>query len=342
MDYHNNTDKLLEEMLGIKESLPQRPERNELIHARAVIKDPRIFEHYKTVEISKIQKLSDLPELTDVLVEMKLKKVSFETNRNLRNANDVLDIEMMHAEFEELMEKAIETIPSSSSQKMNSLILYKSIRGWNTTGITELNLHNSLSEAITKLPMAIGTLHLLKTLNLSNNGLKEFPASVRLLVNLEILNLEHNLFELIDFRHLQSSQLRELYAGHNSLKSISDDVVLLVDLELISIKNNQIRNLPNSIGNLTKLRELDMSNTQIQTLPQSFRLLKKLSVLRADICPLEDPIRLMLEKDAQAQDIVMYVQYQVSKANTELAKTWELLNANTRSHETIFGNSYIA
>ena len=65
----------------------------------------------------------------------------------------------------------------------------------------------------------------------------------------------------------------------NELRFLPETIGDLVDLEALYLEGNHLSGLPESIGRLTKLNHLNLRNNQLTQLPQSLRLLPKLWAL---------------------------------------------------------------
>jgi len=85
--------------------------------------------------------------------------------------------------------------------------------------------------------------------------------------------------------------LRYLDVHFNELRSLPDALGELKNLEVLNASSNfsDLVSLPESIGELTKLVELDVSNNQIKELPYSFGSLQNLKKLNLDQNPLMTP-----------------------------------------------------
>lgn len=87
----------------------------------------------------------------------------------------------------------------------------------NLTNLENLDLHNNRIETISNLMFL--SLHALRSLNLSNNCLKEFPSRIFHLKNLQKLNLSSNKileFPPADF-DAKESQVEELNISGNDI-----------------------------------------------------------------------------------------------------------------------------
>ncbi|XP_048318840.1 plant intracellular Ras-group-related LRR protein 3-like isoform X2 [Ziziphus jujuba] len=173
-------------------------------------------------------------------------------------------------------------------------------------GLVSLNLsHNQLEN----IPDSISRLKKLEELDVSSNLLVSLPDSIGLLLNLRVINVSGNKLRSLPECISLCSSLVEIDASFNNLMSLPVNIGyglpnlerLLVHLnkihflptsicELKSLSNfGDLRELPESIADLTNLRELDLSNNQIRALPNAFGQLQNLKKLNLDQNPLVIP-----------------------------------------------------
>ena len=63
--------------------------------------------------------------------------------------------------------------------------------------------------------------------------------------------------------------LKELFLhNNNQIKDIPKEIGNLTNLQLLNLSNNDIKDIPKEIGNLTDLQELDLSNNKIEEIPK--------------------------------------------------------------------------
>lgn len=108
----------------------------------------------------------------------------------------------------------------------------------------------------TDLDEALKTPKAIKRLNLSKSKLREIPAGVFELVNLE-----------------------ELDISKNQLKSLPPEIKLLRKLKVLNVSKNKLEGLPNEIGELKNLERLDASRNDLFTLPDSLGNCESLEIL---------------------------------------------------------------
>jgi len=93
----------------------------------------------------------------------------------------------------------------------------------------------------------------LKKLVMADNEIKELPASIGRLTQLEHLYLDNNGLSELPSELGGLSGLTNFSADHNQFTAFPDALLQLSELKFISLNHNQITRLPANIGKLTKL-----------------------------------------------------------------------------------------
>lgn len=117
------------------------------------------------------------------------------------------------------------------------------------------------NQGLTEFPKEILKYTLIKKLVLSNNNLKTLPAEIGELVNLEELYLDHNQLDgaiVAEIRKMP--KLRILDASHNNMTGIPAEIGQLRNLEILDYGNNFLDTMPNEIENLRD--NLDVLNLE--------------------------------------------------------------------------------
>ncbi len=118
-----------------------------------------------------------------------------------------------------------------------------------------------------------------------NFSLKELPAEIGSLVNLEVLNLELNELQDLPCTFSSLTNLKELLLGWNKFVTLPPVVGTLVSLQKLtmegngSIQRNQIVEFPESLSNLTNLTFLNLRSNKIQNIPRKIGELTNLRAL---------------------------------------------------------------
>src|SRR5690606_20899385 len=127
--------------------------------------------------------------------------------------------------------------------------------------VTALHLYN---KNLTTLPVEIGGLVRLQSLNAANNSLETLP---------EVIG---NLTELTD-----------LYIPGNQIDEIPSEIGLLTNLQSLTLNNNGLTSLPPEIGELTNLIFLALGTNNLTSLPSEITELINLEGLEVGGNPLE-------------------------------------------------------
>jgi leucine-rich repeat protein SHOC2 len=118
-----------------------------------------------------------------------------------------------------------------------------------------------------------------RILKLTKKRLKQFPAEILQLKNLEKLDLSGNRIKVIPPEIEQLINLKEIDLSKNKIKKLPKEIGNLEKLEKLSINRNPIDSLPDEIGRLKNLHTLDMWSTELAILPESIKKLENLKVV---------------------------------------------------------------
>jgi Leucine-rich repeat (LRR) protein len=156
------------------------------------------------------------------------------------------------------------------------------------------------SQSIEKIPSKIKKLKMLKSLNLSNNNISKITRTVYNSYYLETLDLSHNNISELPIKFSWLKKLKRLDLSYNKIDSIDFlprlDYLIHLDLsnnsfsylptsldfknlQFLYLKNNDLMELPVSIGRLKKLKELSLSGNSLSVLTKRIGYLKKLEIL---------------------------------------------------------------
>ncbi len=100
-------------------------------------------------------------------------------------------------------------------------------------------------------------------LSLIGQGLKEIPAEVFQMTNLQVLNLGENKLSSIsgDISKLKNLQFLSLFS--NKLRYLPNELNSLSNLEVLYVGRNRLVDIPAWVGGLGKLRRLDVAYNRI-------------------------------------------------------------------------------
>ena len=100
-------------------------------------------------------------------------------------------------------------------------------------------------------------------LNLKGQKLKEIPAEISQLKNLQVLNLSENRLKVVgaEIGILKNLQFLSLYG--NSLRTLPNEMRNLSHLETLYLGKNKISTMPVWVGGLGRLKRLDITLNRI-------------------------------------------------------------------------------
>lgn len=172
--------------------------------------------------------------------------------------------------------------------------------------LTALQLLYISNNKLTSLPDSIGNLKELTILSVSENSLKALPASIGGLTSLTSLNVSKNKLTELPPSLGKLAGLVQLIACNNRITTVPEELGALnsvqtvdlafnklqsvpqrlfekwVSVETVRLNNNQLIELPASLGNLANLTSLDVKDNRIKDLPPEIGYLKNLRELMID------------------------------------------------------------
>lgn len=112
----DSTEQVVEEIMRIHRSLPPRPGIDEVEAAKGLIENVEKEDQACFEAIARQRKSSEVPgELFMVLQEMKKGYIQFRSKEQKREAMKLLDLETVHAMFDDFIQRASNCIASPSS-----------------------------------------------------------------------------------------------------------------------------------------------------------------------------------------------------------------------------------
>ncbi len=146
------------------------------------------------------------------------------------------------------------------------------------THLTHLNLKGNLFE---KFPSSLLALEKLVHLNLNFNQLEELPQNWgNLTDHLEELKISHNYIRNISSLG-QLAKLTHLHSNDNRISEFPEDLLNL-SLHTVSLRENQIKSLPEMFGDyslVSTLRHFDCRYNELVEIPNSWGMLSAISEL---------------------------------------------------------------
>lgn len=140
--------------------------------------------------------------------------------------------------------------------------------------------HLQLAENLTDFPEEIFTLaDTLEVLDLSNNQLSDLPANFAKLTKLKRLFLSFNQFQHIPRVLSQCPELIMIAFKGNQITEFSEHS-LPQSTQWLILTDNQLTQLPDSMGELTKLKKLALAGNQLTHLPVTMQNCTALELVR--------------------------------------------------------------
>ncbi|XP_031482113.1 plant intracellular Ras-group-related LRR protein 5-like isoform X2 [Nymphaea colorata] len=167
-------------------------------------------------------------------------------------------------------------------EKLSLINLASLIEASQRSGVTELDLQGKLLDQMEWLPVSLGKLSNLVTLNLAENRIMVLPSTVGELKSLVKLDLHSNQLMNLPDSFGDLSSLVELDLHGNLLKYLPNAFRNLSSLTNLDLSTNQLSTLPETFGNLTRLRRLNIETNEFEELPHWIGLCSSLTELRAD------------------------------------------------------------
>lgn len=248
----------------------------------------------------------DLPTLPDIL---------FDDNPASAEINS---LNLVGLGLERISERVGQTFTSLKALKLDSNKIQRIPD--NICQLPELHDISAVSNQIDKLPFNIGLLANLRNLSLPNNRLQGLPSTMKLLCHLQVLNLEAN--QLTSIPNLGDLPLRRINLNNNKLTSLMNlfqvtnihgefrmkntlhvlscngnklttlpsKIQLAKELKELYVANNQLENLPMTIGSCTQIEKLWLDwNIQLKEIPVTISAWHFLIELKAEGCPISKP-----------------------------------------------------
>lgn len=302
-------DEAVEEIMRIHKSLPERPGLEEIEAAKTLIRNVEKEDQARVESIARQTKSPDVPEeLFMILQEMQKNLVYFQSKEQKREALKLLDLENVHALFDEYIQRASQCLPSSSSSNSNSNSAVKKSKPPPTSTSTS-----------TSTATASATASTYNNIKSSTNLLysEKEPVSVK---TSELFTRDDSYVKkakssfysdgigVVGTAVSSTSQILDSILKSGAASGQDGDKLSLIklaslievsskkgtrDLNLQNKLMDNIEWLPDSIGKLSSLVSLDLSENRIVALPTTiggFSSLKKLDLHANRIIELPDSI----------------------------------------------------
>ncbi|XP_042509459.1 plant intracellular Ras-group-related LRR protein 4-like [Macadamia integrifolia] len=284
------------EIMRVHKSLPRRLGIDEVEAAKDLILNVGKEEQLRVDAISKQRKGPNIPdELFFVMQEIQKKLVYFQCKEQKREAMKLLDLENVHALFDELIQRASKCIPSASNSiqvdysngsiSTISSSFSKSSASGSVSGIeSSVTSHGFYAEKETLKSSELCTRDdsYLKTAkasfymggigtapsrpHVSDSSLKPASTSGQDVEKLSLIKLA-SLIEVSSKKGSRDLNLQNKLM--DQIEWLPDSIGKLSGLVTLDLSENRIVALPTTIGRLSSLAKLDLHSNKIARLPES-------------------------------------------------------------------------
>ncbi|KAK1294000.1 hypothetical protein QJS10_CPA16g00433 [Acorus calamus] len=200
------------------------------------------------------------------------REVREEAEREMGMYRAVVQLEGMHAEYEELLRQAEERLVK----------IYRSVEGAGAGAGEGVEEKVEVNEEVVEILRDGSAADCLERVELSGRQLRFLPEAFGRLRGLVVMNLSNNQLTVLPDSIAGLEHLQELNIASNLLVYLPDSIGLLLNLKILNASGNKLKALPNSISHCKPLVELDVSYNELTFLPTNigFELvhLQKLSI----------------------------------------------------------------
>lgn len=290
-----STDEAVEEIMRIHRSLPPRPAVDEVLAAKALIRNVEKEDQARLEAITRQTKSPNVPEeLFLILLEMQKNCVYFQSKEQKREAFRLLDLESVHALFDEFIQRASNCLSSTSSKLNDKTTLSNALPH---TAATPPPSNNSFTAAT---PSSFRELASERPLFSRDDSYVKKAKSSFYANSTDGLGISMSSSPHILDSSLKSGGATAAVQDDEKLSLIKLASIIEVsskkgtrDLNLQAKLMDQIDWLPDSIGKLCSLITLDLSDNRIVALPDTIgglSSLKKLDLHSNKIAQLPDSV----------------------------------------------------
>ncbi len=135
----------------------------------------------------------------------------------------------------------------------------------NLKNLAELHLGSNFFEQLPETIFQV-MFKTLRVLKLESNFLQQIPSEMKLLENLEILNLNFNKLTVFPNEQINLVNLKELFLSNNQITQLTSSIGILKSLRKLVLDCNRLTDLPESLYDLVELEYLDLSYNNITKL----------------------------------------------------------------------------
>lgn len=294
-----SVDEAVEEIMKIHKSLPARPGIDEIEAAKELIRNVEKEDQARLEAIGRLTKSPDVPEeLFMVLQEMRKNLVYHHSKEQKREALKLLDLEHVHALFDEFIQRASNCLPSSSSTSNSKSTSLPDAKTKSTSAVTS-NFTSAASLYYSEKAAPVKTSELITRddsyvkkakSSFYSDGIGTIVSSTPHILDSTLKPGElHNPFFFFLIRIKCIYLLGKFfYVGQDGDKLSLIKLASLIeaskkkgtrDLNLQNKLMDNVEWLPESIGKLSSLISLDLSENRIVALPPTIGGLSSLMKL---------------------------------------------------------------
>lgn len=289
-----STDEAVEEIMRIHRSLPPRPAVDEVLAAKALIRNVEKEDQARLEAITRQTKSPNVPEeLFLILLEMQKNCVYFQSKEQKREAFKLLDLESVHALFDEFIQRASNCLSSTSSKLNDKTTLSNALPHTAATPPPSNNSFtpatpSSFREPASERPLFSRDDSYVKKAKSSFYANSTDGLGISMSSSPHILDSslksggataavhdgeKLSLIKLASIIEVSSKKgTRDLNLQAKLMDQIDwlpDSIGKLCSLITLDLSDNRIVALPDTIGGLSSLKKLDLHSNKIAQLPDS-------------------------------------------------------------------------
>ncbi|MBA0605421.1 hypothetical protein Godav_018003 [Gossypium davidsonii] len=289
-----STDEAVEEIMRIHRSLPPRPAVDEVLAAKALIRNVEKEDQARLEAITRQTKSPNVPEeLFLILLEMQKNCVYFQSKEQKREAFKLLDLESVHALFDEFIQRASNCLSSTSSKLNDKTTLSNALPHAAATPPPSNNSFtaatpSSFREPASERPLFSRDDSYVKKAKSSFYANSTDGLGISMSSSPHILDSslksggataavhdgeKLSLIKLASIIEVSSKKgTRDLNLQAKLMDQIDwlpDSIGKLCSLITLDLSDNRIVALPDTIGGLSSLKKLDLHSNKIAQLPDS-------------------------------------------------------------------------
>ncbi|MBA0675128.1 hypothetical protein Goari_016688 [Gossypium aridum] len=289
-----STDEAVEEIMRIHRSLPPRPAVDEVLAAKALIRNVEKEDQARLEAITRQTKSPNVPEeLFLILLEMQKNCVYFQSKEQKREAFKLLDLESVHALFDEFIQRASNCLSSTSSKLNDKTTLSNALPHTADTPPPSNNSFtattpSSFREPASERPLFSRDDSYVKKAKSSFYANSTDGLGISMSSSPHILDSslksggataavhdgeKLSLIKLASIIEVSSKKgTRDLNLQAKLMDQIDwlpDSIGKLCSLITLDLSDNRIVAVPDTIGGLSSLKKLDLHSNKIAQLPDS-------------------------------------------------------------------------